>query len=437
VQAGPSGPTVLFVLDRSAPWRLRFPDPAVERAFRHQFVRGSRAQVHASGVSAAVVWSAFGILDLFVTEASQAMLTVRGTVLVALVVALVLSLRLPDPVLDRVQTALVCGSILVVSTGLAVMPHVAPLPGAYSTSGTLLTLLVLFCFAGVRTEPAAWTAGLVVLEHEVSLLAGDLSGYDVTNNNFFLLGFVVIGLGACRWIEQLRRQQFLYDEALRGAFGRFVSPDLVEQVVQDGGHLPGHEVEVTVLVMDMRGFTRRAAEVGPRAAVELLNELFQVVLPVIRHQGGHVNALLGDGVLAAFGAPSPLPDHADRALAAALGVVAAVEERFHGEVRVGVGLSSGVVMAGTVGDAGKLDYALIGDVTNVATRVEALTKETGDLVLLTDAVRSRLQGDWPLVARGLHEVRGRPQGVVLHAAVTAPAQRGGAPAGAQRVTDSG
>jgi class 3 adenylate cyclase len=128
--------------------------------------------------------------------------------------------------------------------------------------------------------------------------------------------------------------------------------------------------------------------------------------------GGHVNKFLGDGALAVFGAPNDLAGHADAALTAAVAIQRLVAERFGGELRIGVGINTGEVIAGTIGGGGKLEFTLIGDTVNVAARVEQLTKTTGDGILLTqqcvDALVSRRHA---LIDRGSHALKGKSAAV--------------------------
>ena len=141
-------------------------------------------------------------------------------------------------------------------------------------------------------------------------------------------------------------------------------------------------------------------------------------MPVVREHGGHANKFLGDGVLAVFGAPERLPDHADarrglRAGASSMRSTSASAARSE----VGVGLNSGPVVVGSVGGGGRLEFTVIGDPVNVAARVESITRETGDAVLLTEATR-RLLDQTPragVEARGEAELRGIAEPVPLYA----------------------
>jgi class 3 adenylate cyclase len=203
-------------------------------------------------------------------------------------------------------------------------------------------------------------------------------------------------------------------ERLREAFGAYVDPELADRVLAEGTELAGEEVEVTVLFLDVRDFTPFAERASAREVVAALNELYDLVVPVIVRHGGHANKFVGDGLLAVFGAPDRLADHADRAVAAACELSRLVAER--GPLAIGVGVNTGTVLAGTVGGGGRLEFTVIGDPVNTAARVEALTRETGDALLITEATRRALRrehGGW--APRGTVELRGRSEPVAVHA----------------------
>ncbi|HEV2813512.1 MAG TPA: adenylate/guanylate cyclase domain-containing protein, partial [Solirubrobacteraceae bacterium] len=182
-------------------------------------------------------------------------------------------------------------------------------------------------------------------------------------------------------------------ERLRDAFGAYVDPTLTERVLREGVDLSGEELVLSVLFMDVRGFTTMSEHAAAKDVVAKLNELYDEVVPAILRHGGHANKFIGDGLLAVFGAPDRLPDHADRAVAAALDVAECVRRRFDGALRVGIGVNSGPVIAGTIGGGGRLDFTVIGDTVNTAARVESATRTTGDDVLVTEATVALLERD--------------------------------------------
>jgi adenylate cyclase len=173
-------------------------------------------------------------------------------------------------------------------------------------------------------------------------------------------------------------------ERLREAFGAFVDPALTERVLAEGTDLRGEEVEVSILFLDVRGFTTYAEKAAAHEVVATLNTLYEAAVPVILRHRGHVNKFIGDGLLAVFGAPERHADHATRAVAAALEIAQLVRHRLNGELRVGVGVNSGRVVVGTIGGGGRRDFTVIGDPVNTAARVEAATRLTGDDVLVTE-----------------------------------------------------
>jgi adenylate cyclase len=203
-------------------------------------------------------------------------------------------------------------------------------------------------------------------------------------------------------------------ERLREAFGTFVDPDLAERVAREGTDVRGEELEVSILFMDVRGFTSYAEQAAATDVVSRLNDLFALVVPIVLAHGGHANKFIGDGLLAVFGAPERHPDHADRAVAAGLEIAQSVRERYDGRLRVGLGVHSGPVVVGTVGGGGRLDFTVIGDTVNTASRVESATRTTDDELLITEATRGQLGADtvqWE--ARPSIELKGKSSEIRL------------------------
>jgi adenylate cyclase len=205
-------------------------------------------------------------------------------------------------------------------------------------------------------------------------------------------------------------------ERLRTAFGSYVSPDVAERVMAEGELLEGEDVEVTVLFVDIRDFTSFAERSTARETVAYLNDFFGLVVPIVERTHGHANKFIGDGLMAVFGAPERLDDHAARALEAACAIAVAVEERYGPDsLRVGIGLNSGPVSVGSVGGGGRLEFTVIGDAVNVAARVEHLTRETGDTILLTEATRCLLPDADELEPRGEVALRGKSDPIPVYA----------------------
>jgi adenylate cyclase len=170
-------------------------------------------------------------------------------------------------------------------------------------------------------------------------------------------------------------------------------------VLEEGTDLKGEEVEVSVLFLDVCNFTAFAEETEPHLVVSELNQLFEAAVPCVHDNGGHIDKFVGDGLIAVFGAPERQSDHARRAVDAGRAIVDKVNgDDDNGEgLRVGVGVNTGSVIAGTVGGGGRLDFTVIGDTVNTAARVEQLTRECDSDLLITEATRAALDeddGDW-------------------------------------------
>jgi adenylate cyclase len=217
--------------------------------------------------------------------------------------------------------------------------------------------------------------------------------------------------GFNRMVEGLRER-----ERIRDAFGTYVDREVAEHILREGTSLAGEEVEVTMMFIDIRGFTSFAERLSARDVVATLNRLFAQIVPIIHAHGGHIDKYVGDGLLAVFGAPRRQADHADQALAAGLEIAAAVDKEFGEELSIGIGLNSGIVVAGNVGGAGRLEFSVIGDAVNVAARVESATRQTGDKLLIAERTRELLRDTAvPLEERSQMSLKGKRDPVTLYA----------------------
>src|SRR5918996_325766 len=212
----------------------------------------------------------------------------------------------------------------------------------------------------------------------------------------------------------------------RDMFGRFVPESVVGQVLEqaDGLRLGGVAREATVMFSDLRGFTSFAESLEPDQVIKVLNRyLTAMVDDAILPHGGTLVDYMGDGIMAVFGAPIEMDDHADRALAAARDKLVELDkfnEWLHTEMgidksfQMGIGLNSGRVMSGNVGSERRLAYTAIGDTTNTAARLEAMTKGTPYMLFLSDSTKSALSEEpEDLAYVDEFEVRGREQRVKI------------------------
>jgi adenylate cyclase len=211
-------------------------------------------------------------------------------------------------------------------------------------------------------------------------------------------------------------------QRLRRNFARFVPAAVVDDVMSrtdDDLRLGGTTLESTVLFCDLRGFTRWAEPQPASSVIETLNRYLTEMTDALLAHGGTVVSYMGDGIMAVFGAPIEQDDHADRALAAAREMLTVRLPRFNASLdgedfQMGVGLNSGPVSSGNVGSEERLEYTAIGDTTNVASRLEGMTKGTPHQLFLSEATRAALHSEPDDLQRvGEFEVRGRSNKITL------------------------
>jgi adenylate cyclase len=181
---------------------------------------------------------------------------------------------------------------------------------------------------------------------------------------------------------------------LRELFGRYVSDVVVEKLLASKKYpaLGGESLEVTVLFVDIRDFTPLAECLRPAEVVEMLNAYFPRICEPILEEGGTVDKFIGDAVMAVFGSPAVVPDHARRALKCAVQIARCSQEfltwlqqRFAGQdiedFRIGIGLHTGEVVVGNIGTPWRLEFTSVGDTVNIASRLEGLSKSLGWIIV--------------------------------------------------------
>jgi adenylate cyclase len=202
-------------------------------------------------------------------------------------------------------------------------------------------------------------------------------------------------------------------EQIKDTFGRFVSRDIAAAVLQ-GLPMQGERREVTMLFQDTRNFTSIAEQVDAEALVRMVNRMFTEMVAAVEAEGGVIKEFTGDGVMALFGAPVSHADDPDRAVRAALAMVkrlpvlnAALAGDGIGAVRIGIGIHTGEVVAGKIGPDERVEYTVIGDPVNVASRIEGLTKQTGSTLLVSAATVERLTQSYEFGRRFIVPIRGK------------------------------
>jgi class 3 adenylate cyclase len=197
---------------------------------------------------------------------------------------------------------------------------------------------------------------------------------------------------------------------------RFATPEVAADLEESGFSLGGKFVEATIMFSDIRGFTTISESQSPADTIELLNTYYALMFDAICGHGGTVNQMVGDGLMAIFGAPIPRPDHAESAVRAALEMIELVE-LFDVEqiaagklpIRIGIGIATGQVIAGYTGTQHRATYTCVGDTVNLAARLEAYTKTVGQPILIDETTRQALGEAFRVEACGPVELKGKSQ----------------------------
>ena len=221
-------------------------------------------------------------------------------------------------------------------------------------------------------------------------------------------------------VEQLEKQQ------ARSMLSRYLPPWTVKEMLKNpaAARLGGRRADLTVLFSDIRGFTTFSEQLTPEEVVGLLNEYLTLMTEIIFRNGGTVDKFEGDAILAFFGAPQAHGDDPERAVLAALEMrdrLGELEDRWQElaktSLRIGIALHTGQAVVGNIGSPRKMDYTVIGDTVNLASRLQDLTKEYGVSVLISGATQSRVKHMCRVQSLGPVEVRGRRRPVDLYEVV--------------------
>jgi len=230
--------------------------------------------------------------------------------------------------------------------------------------------------------------------------------------------FVALCNYAAVAIEQARVSQLLFAETKRRErLQRYHSPSVINRILHDGsadGRFVTQERDITVMFCDIVGFTTLCERMSPLSIGDLLNDFFARMGEVIFEYEGTLDKFIGDAILAVFGAPLDQPDHATRAVAAALGMRAelarANAERPERTLRMRIAINSGRALTGDIGSPKRREFTVLGDVVNTAARLESSVAEPGQIVI-SEATRAQIASAFELRSLGVVTLRGRESGL--------------------------
>jgi len=212
------------------------------------------------------------------------------------------------------------------------------------------------------------------------------------------------------------------EKRMKSTMSRYMDPGLADQLLAGGDDvLGGKSVTATVLFSDIRSFTTLTEELGPQGTVSLLNEYFTIMVDCIQKEGGMLDKFIGDAIMAAFGVPMNHDDDEDRALRAAVAMITGLFAWNRGRsaegkkpVDMGIGLNTGVVVTGNIGSPKRMDYTMIGDGVNLASRLESACKQYFARILISEFTLRKLRGTY--ITREIDRVvvKGKTESVAIH-----------------------
>ncbi|QLG87497.1 adenylate/guanylate cyclase domain-containing protein [Chitinibacter bivalviorum] len=288
----------------------------------------------------------------------------------------------------------------------------------YAAIALILCALLLVGFRrGINT---LWLAASLIM---CTLIAALIMWLGLKQHYFLSLAAPIAWAWVYFWLAALI--SYLAEKASRehavAMFSRFLDSRVVGELIASGEidmNKKAESRELTVLFSDIRGFTTLSESHPPEYIVELLNRYFSMQVAIIFKHGGTLDKFIGDAIMAFWGAPAHDEHHAQHAIAAAIEMSEALV-KFKEELKdigaefdVGIGIHSGPAVVGFIGSESRLDYTVIGDTVNLASRIEGLTKGVAR-ILVSQASMQQCQSTFEFIDRGTHHVKGREQTVQL------------------------
>ncbi|MFY8150075.1 MAG: GAF domain-containing protein [Prochlorococcaceae cyanobacterium] len=224
-------------------------------------------------------------------------------------------------------------------------------------------------------------------------------------------------LGSLVMVEDISEEK-----RMKGTMARYMDPVIADELMRGGAEvLGGAEGMATVLFSDIRSFTSLTESLGAQGTVRLLNEYFTLMVECLQQEGGMLDKFIGDAIMAIFGLPVPGEQDEDRAVRAGIAMLRSLEG-FNGEraqnglppIRIGIGIHTDTVVSGNIGSPKRMNYTVIGDGVNLASRLESACKHYGAQMLISDDTLQRLRGTYRLREADRVVVKGKSQPVVVH-----------------------
>ena len=287
------------------------------------------------------------------------------------------------------------------------------LPQGFNILITLVGMLFVYCF--IRVFSLAKSIVSTLLVAGIYLLLASVCFYFgvVINVITPIVMFVLTTILAYTHKFVLENRS---KEKVKSAMGKYMSQDVMKRVIQDIDNLGlgGKRANVTVLFSDIRGFTSMSEQMSPQEVSEILNEYFTEMEPIITSYNGVINKFIGDAVMAIFGEPIQDKNHAQNAVRCAYAMLQKVKElqkkwarEGKPKIEIGVGINTGEVFVGNIGSINRMEYTVIGDTVNLASRLESYNKIYKTKLLISTATYEEVKGFVDVIKISDVEIRGK------------------------------
>jgi adenylate cyclase len=404
--------------------KLRFPDGVIETQFRQDYHANTVSTTRLALVLGLILYSLFGILDIYAIPFSKDMVwiirygIVAPVIIAALVASYVKSLK-------KYTQIFMCIVVAISGLGIVAMISItteAEFGNRFYFTGLILISMWGYSLSRLRFWYAVLANVIIMIGYEFAsiemkrLLESETGIVIFTMHNFFFLGANVIGMFASYYLERYTRRDFLQKYTIQAQRDRAdkllynVLPEQIAERLKESSETIAEEFSsATVLFADIVNFTPISARFGPLEVVEMLNELFSRFDELVEKYGVEKIQVAGDGYMVAAGVPTPRPDHAIVMAQLALDMLDCVRTgNFLGgkhPIEIRIGLNSGSLIAGVIGRK-KYFYALWGDMVNTASRMEShgesgkiqITRATYELV--RDEFECEYIGEIPVKGKG-------------------------------------
>lgn len=369
--------------------KLRFPDEIIEARFREDYYVNTISTTRLALVLGLVVYSIFGVLDLYAVPISRdAVWTIRFAIVAPIIIIVFIASY--NPFFKKYIQPLMCAVVTISGLGIVAMIAIArevEFGNRFYFTGLILISMWAYGLTRLRFGYAVLANVIIMIGYEFAtiqikqLLTTETGILIFTTYNFFFIGANVVGMFTSYYLERYTRRDFLQKytiEAQRDRADKLLYNVLPEQIAerlkQSGETIAEEFSSASVLFADIVNFTPISARFGPLEVVEMLNELFSRFDELVDKYGVEKIQVAGDGYMVAAGVPTPRPDHATVIAQLALDMLDCVRTgNFLGgkhPVEIRIGLNTGSLIAGVIGRK-KYFYALWGDMVNIASRMES------------------------------------------------------------------